>query len=386
MAEQSPEPWRATWRYATSNETLVVLLVAIALGTTLSAWIPQQPLSDVDYARWLSEMQARFGEATSVLQILGLFTITSSIPFRALLAFLAGVLVLRLIEGVEQLREGRVVQEPDDGWKELPDCDLRSLIDDLRGHRYRVRRASSLLQVDRWPWSGVLRLVAHVGALFLLLGLLLFDVAGWQMSDLILLEGEPASLRGGQEAVTLRADGRLQHSPGLVAFLGERGPGVRVNAFDAEGEPLELLLTPDADPHTELQIAVTGEAYFAIPAAELIVRLAPQSGEAYSRLDVQIYNSPTGDIIAERVTDKGGHGEFDVASVNLIFASAPFARATAVCNPGRWPAALGLLLLILGLIGSLLWPERRFWVRETESAAEGMGALPSWMVTEGEEP
>ena len=385
MAEQSPDPWRAVWRFATSDDMLVVLLIAIALGATLTAWIPQQPASDIDYSRWLSQMQARFGQAAPVIQTLGLFDITSSLTFRALLALLGGCLVLRLVEGIGGLRDDREEEEPDGEWQELPEWDYLSLTDDLRRRSYRVRGASSLTQVDRWPWSSVLPMVAHLGALLLLVGLILFQLLGWQVSDVILQEGGRVSLRGGQEEVTLATGGGLEHSPGVVAYLGERGPGIRAKAFNNQDELLELLLTPDAEPRTDLRIALTGETFFAIPSAELIVRLTPRSDQAYARVDIQIYNSPTGDIIAERTTEEGGYGEFAVAGVTLEFGPAPFARATAVHNPGRLPAALGLLLLTLGLLGSLAYSERRFWLRVQESTMEGIGSLPTWLCREGED-
>jgi len=388
MAEQSSDPWRVAWRIATSNELLVVLLVGIALSLTLTAWIPQRPASDVDYARWLSQMQARYGQATSVLRTLGLFDITSSVILRGLLAIVAGILVLRIAEGIDRLRQRRETEEverPEGDWQKLDDWDFTNLLEILRGRRYRVDRASAEAQVDRWPWSQVLPLAAQAGALLLLMGLLLFQVFGWRATDVILQEGERVSLRQGASWMALSEDGELRHDPGIVGFLGERGPGLVVEAVGAEGESLELLLRPDAEPSNDLRIALTGDTYFAIPEAELVVRLTPRSEEAYTRTDVQIYGSPTGEIIAERVTEQGGHGVFEVADVALTFTAAPYARATAVHNPGRLPSAAGLAILAIGLIGSLVWPERRFWVRESGDLVEGAGPLPTWMYLEGED-
>ena len=385
MAEQSPDPWRVAWRFATSNEMLVVLLIGIALSVTLTAWIPQQPSSDVDYARWLSQMQARYGQTTGVLQMLGLFDITSSVTFRGLLAILAGTLVLRVAEGVDGLRRGRDVCEAEGDWQELGDWDFASLLKTLRGRHYRVRSASSEAQVDRWPWSVVLPLVAHVGALLLLAGLLLFQVFGWRATDVVLQEGERVSVRDGAAWLALTENGELRYDRSVIGFLGERGPGVVAEAVDNEGESLALLLRPDAEPSETLRVALTGDTYFAIPAEELVVRLTPRSDEAYTRTDVQIYGSPTGEIIAERVTEKGGHGEFEVGDVTLTFKAAPYARATAVHNPGRLPAVVGLAVLVLGITGSLVWTERRFWVRENGETVEGLGRLPSWLTMEGED-
>jgi hypothetical protein len=165
----------------------------------------------------------------------------------------------------------------------------------------------------------------------------------------------------------------------VVASVERNGPGVQVSAVDADGEPLQLLLSPDAEPSDELRIALTGDTYFAIPEAELIARLTPRSDEAYTRVDVQIYSSPTGEIISERVTDKGGQAGFNVGGVTFTFVSVPYARVMVTHNPGRLPSGVGLVLLVIGIVGELLWPERRFWLREDGATMEAAGPLLPWL-------
>jgi hypothetical protein len=378
MAEQSSDPWRILWRFATSNEVLVALLLAIAASVTLTVWIPQRPSSDVAYARWLSQTQARFGEANSTMRTLGLFSLMSSFGFRILLALLSGCVFLRLVEDADRLHGDQRIEEPSGKWRPIIDRQFGKLLDDLRRRRYRVVDVSSFFQVDRWPWSGVLSLVTHLGALILLISLLLSHLFGWQVEGLILQRGGRRSLPGHANWVALTEDGsEAHHSTGVVAFIEESGPGVDVSATDGDGDMLELLLSSDAEPSTELKIALTGETYFAIPEVALIVRLMPQSEEPYSRADAQIYNSPTGEVIAERVTDRGGYARFNVAGVTLAFDPAPYARLIATHNPGRPLAGLGLVMLVTGLLGSLIWPERRFWLREQEASIEAAGSFPS---------
>jgi hypothetical protein len=397
MAEQSRDPWRILWRFATSNEVLVALLLAIAASVTLAAWIPQRPSSDVDYARWLSETQARFGEATSLMRTLDLFSIVSSFGFRALLALLSGCIFLRVVEGVDRLRSDRDIDEPPEAWRETSCGQLPRLLRRLRCRRYRVLKGSSFFQVDRWPWSGALSLTAHLGVLLLLISLLLWQLLGWQAKGLILQRGERRSLPGGDSWVSLAEDGiGARHSPGVVAFIQGRGPGVQVSAVDRGGKSLQMLLSSDAEPSTELRVPLTGDTYFAIPEAELVVRLTPRSEVPYARADVQIYSSPTGEIISERVTEKGGQATFEVGNgVGLTFVPAPYAHVLATHNPGRLPAGLGLVMLMVGLVGSLAWSERRFWLREkdantkdakgnTKVPVEAAGSFPSWLQPEHE--
>jgi len=386
MAEQSPDPWRLIWRFATSDGVLVALLLAIAVAVTLTAWIPQQPASNAEYAPWFSKMQARFGGATTLMRALGLFSVIPSIGFNLLLALLFGCLLLRLIQGLGRLGAGRPAGEPEGAWEQAVGWDLGELLDTLRRQRYRILNASSLYQVDRHPWSVLLPLVAQAAGLLLLVSLLVTHQLGWQTEGLILQKGERRSLPGNDNWATLTEDGSgVRHSSGVVVFVEESGPGVEVSALNADGEPLELLVSPDADPSTRLSMPLTGDTYFAIPRAELIGRMTAQSMEPYARADIQIYSSPTGEVIAERVTDKGGDGIFDVADVTLTLVSAPYARVSATHNPGRLPAALCLIFLMIGIIGSLLWSERRFWLRENGSSIEVAGLFPPWIRARGED-
>jgi hypothetical protein len=382
MADQSPDPWRILWRFATGNAMLGALLLILAASIALTAWIPQRPSpsSDVAYARWLSQTQARFGGATSLMQTLSLFNIVPSLGFRTLLALLSGCVLLRMVEGLDQLRKHRAIEEPNGAWEKLSCPEFEKLVGRLSRRRYRVLDDSAFLQVDRWPWSGLLPLMAHLGALLLLVSLLLSHLLGWQVEGLILQGGDKRALPGSDSWVSLAEDGSgTRHSPGVVTFIEESGPGVQVSAVDQDGELLPILLASDADPSTSLKAALTGDTYFAIPQAQLIVRLTPRSEEPYTRTDVQIYSSPAGEIISETVTDKGGQAVFDVGDVTLMFDPAPYARVMATRNPGRLPAGLGLVMLMLGLEGSLMWSECRFWLREDESSVEIAGSFPSWI-------
>lgn len=386
MAEQSPDPWRLVWRVVTSDEVLVALLLAIAISLTLTAWIPQQPSSQADFARWLSQMQARFGQATSLLRRLGFFHIVSSSGFRALLALLGMCLLLRLAESLDSLIKERQIDEPDENenWEEVLDWTWPELLESLRGRWYRVIKASSFSQVDRWPWGRVFPLIAYLGALILLASLVLSHALAWQMEGLILQEGERGALPGGEGWVMLSEDGEaVDSSRGVIPYVEESGPGVRVSAIGDDQNSLPLTLNPRAEPSEELTIALTEDTYFALPEAELIVRLSPRSEEAYARVDVQIYNSPTGEIIAERVTEKGGQGVLDVADVTLTLVPAPYARLTVTHNPGRWPAAVGLIGIVVGLLGSLMCCNQCFWVREEGDTLEVAGPAPAWLCEEG---
>lgn len=382
MISQNPrDPWRMAWQVATSDILIAALLVGTAAGLALATWLPQTPFDNpVSYARWLSDVQARFRDATPSMQALGLFNVTRSFSFRALLALLAGCLLLRLIEGGDRMRRHREMAQPAGEWRTLEDenVHLQDALDDLRHRRYRVLRESSLIQADRWPWADLLPALVRAGGLVLLLGLLITAVWGWRVEGLTVQGSQPVPLPGTQAWVAVNAGGcRVKHSAGIVTFVEKCGPGVQVSAVDRTGRALSLQQTAEGDPQTEVTMALTEEQYFAIPEARLIVGIAPQPGPdsgPHDRALVRVFRSPSGNLINETVMDRDT--ELSVDDVTLILASRPYALLTATFNPGRWPTTAGLVLLTAGLMGSLAWPARRFWLREGSGGVEGSGDLP----------
>lgn len=386
MSKRLADPWRIIWRSATSHTVVAILLLAVAVSVMLTTWVPQQPSADADYARWFSQVQARFGDATSVMQGLGLFNVTRSLGFRLLMALLSGCLLLRLIEGVDQLRRNRAVEEPDQDWEEISDEDLSPLLDDLRRRRYRTVDATSFYQVDSWPWADLSLVAVHSGALILLVGLLLSHIWGWQVDGLVLQRGQRSSLSGGNHWVALTEDGAaISHSAGVVSFVEKRGPGVSLRAVDDQGEPLSLQLTAEAEPTVDLLIPLPEDRYFAVSGADLIGRLTPQSEAPYTRLDVQIYRRAPVEIIADQQTEAGGQAVLTIEGVTLELAAAPYVQVTVSRNPGRWPAVFGLVLLMGGLAANLMRPGCRFWLRERDEVVEVAGPVPAWLIAAAEE-
>jgi cytochrome c biogenesis protein ResB len=379
MIDQTPrDPWRAIWRVATSDHLIAALLLGIAAGLAIATWLPQMPVADsVPYFRWLSEEQARFGDNIQTMQALGLFTVTRSFAFRALLALFAGCLLLRLVERGDQLRQDREMAKPAGEWHVLGDLCLPDVLDDLRSRRYRVLGAALLFQADRWPWADVFSLLAHGGALLFLIGLLITHMWGWRVEGLVIQSGERVTLPNSEAWVVLEKDASsARHSPGIVTFFEERGPGVRVAAVRGTERFLSLQQTTEADPVTQLTMVLVEDEYFAIPEAQLIIGLIPQPGhvtEPHGPVLVQVYRSPSGRLETETVVE--GDAELTVDDVTLRLSSVPYARLTVTFNPGLWPTGLGLVILGAGMLGSAAWPARRFWLREGVEHVEGSGDL-----------
>ncbi|MGD8998562.1 MAG: hypothetical protein PVH80_10670, partial [Anaerolineae bacterium] len=272
---------------------------------------------------------------------------------------------------------------PSGDWTEVSGRQVRPLLKNLRRRRYRVVKAHSVFQIDRWPWAHLLLLLAHMGALLLLAGLILARLWGWQVEGLVLQNGQRVSLPGVGNWVALTENSSATiHSSRVAASLDGRGPGVQVRAVGNGGRPLQIQLATDTEPRSEVMIALTEDTYLAIPEAELIARLTPRSTQAYARVDVQVYRSPPGEMITETVTEEGGEARLVVEGVTIELTPAPYALLTATHNPGRWPAALGLVLLMVGIVGNVIWPVQCFWLREDEASVAVAGPVPSWLLDE----
>jgi hypothetical protein len=136
----------------------------------------------------------------------------------------------------------------------------------------------------------------------------------------------------------------------------------------------------------DLTVAVAEDQYFAVPEAQLIVRLAPwpngppgNKTEANAPILIQVYRSPSGRLVTEsQVTEQE---ELLIDGVTLTLSAVPYAQLTAVSNPGLWPTSIGILCVMIGVVGTNLWPRRRLWVREEEGQIESSGdplpALPT---------
>ncbi len=378
MIVQTPrDPWRSVWQIVTSNYTLAALLLGIAAGLIVTTWLPQMPAANpAAYARWLSETQARFGDTTPSMQALGLFTVTRSLGFRALLALLAGSLLLRLIEGSDRLRQHREMIEQAGEWRTLADVRLSDAVDNLRRRRYRILGEHPFFQADHWPWADVFPSLTYSGGLLLLIGLLTTHLWGWRIEGQLVPGGERLTLPNTQAWVAWDEQTHtVTHSPGITAFVENQVPGILARADDGTGQPLSIQQTPDTEAVTQLMVALVEDQYFAIPGAQLIVRLAPQPNhtvEPDNPVTVQVYRSPPGRLVDEREVQ--GEGTISVDDVTLKLTNAPHARLTAVFNPGLWPSSAGLVALAVGLLGNIAWPERRLWLREEDEQIEASGS------------
>jgi len=329
----SRDPWRDIWKVATNDLTIATLLVIIGAILLTTTWFPQRPSPDPTvYARWLAEVQRRFGSLVPVLQSAGLFTVSSSPGFRTILVLLGGCLLLKVLEGIEQLRHGLIE------WKK-----------EHHSSRFTDRIAN-------WPWSLTSPTVATAGGLLLILGLLVNCLWGWELEGLVIQGGERLTLSDTDSWVALSETAQqITQSEDLTVHVDQQGPGVLVHASDNTGSVLMLQQAAGDKPISQLKLPLILDQYFAIPEAHLIVRLTPRhegQPRASSPILVQLYRVPSGQLANQTVLK--GDGEVIVDGIAVHFTAVPYARLTVVRNPARGLTLFAIILLAAGLAGDAL--------------------------------
>ncbi|MFN3761664.1 MAG: hypothetical protein ACK4WK_00490 [Anaerolineae bacterium] len=295
-----PDPWRLVWRMATGNIPLAACLFGLALYLLLLAWIPQFPPGPATTDRWL--VQTRFGPWTGTMYRLGLFSLAGSPAVSVLLSLLAFLLFLRFAEWADALRS------------RLRDKENRG----------------------QW-WAGVFPLLACLGALVLLAGLLIGHRWGWREEGLIGPETAPSSGHP------------RQYRMGF-------GPSLTVRATDDAGRPLKLQQTARDAAQTELLLYLTPssrERSFAIPESGLVVRVGVQGDlSARSPILVEVFRAPGGERVQETVVE-GGDFSLTVDGVHLEISRQPYPILALADDPGLWPKWGGLVVGTVGLVGTL---------------------------------
>jgi hypothetical protein len=376
--------WRTLWKLGTRDRSLAITLLLLALLTALLLVIPQSPPTSPSTSQWLAQVQTRFGPAVvRLLEGLSLFTLGRSPLLRILLSVLAFLLLIRAFETAESLGKKPAAPEDEDGeaWQPLAEEDLEQAARRLRSAGLRVLHASQdVLHAGRWPVAQALALLAHVGPLLLLLGLLVGTVWGWRVEGLIGSFGETVSIPDhGEIALPDRHPGMTRQLDDVRLYPQGTGPEVSVVAVDETGEPLGLLLTPTADalPMLRFRLGSSEDAYFAINQAGLFVRILPDTSppiETDSPLHVQILRIRSGELVHEATI--AGDETIHLEELSLQFTRSRYLMFTVARDPGLGLKIAGIVVGALALLGRALWPPRRALVRREGSQLVGRGTLP----------
>ena len=380
--------WHIAWEVATGDASLAIVLFALALCWTLLLFLPQAPSDPLTLGRWTAQVEARFGPLSGPLRSLGFFSLLHSPLYHALLSALAFLLLVRTVAWVERLWEGRRVDRGTGEWSPVDGGGLEEMARWLARRGYRTRRTvkGHVLQADRWPWAELMAVLVHLGPLLLLVGLWVGGMRGWRVEGLIGEAGKRVDVPGGGTVALMETPaGWASDRPGVRLYVAGVGPELTVSAVDSEGDALGLQQATGEPLSSTLQFRLTErepDAYFAIPEAGLVVRIAPESEAVLQpgmSLRVQVFRSPSGNLVWEE-SIQGEAAELAVEGVRIRIERGTYPVLSAVYDPGRWLKVMALVVTGLAMLGWGFWPVRRLWLRVDQGQPVGAGDLPgAWV-------
>jgi cytochrome c biogenesis protein len=349
------------WRFFSSRRLTLVLLTAIALVVSISAILPQIPqaiaVGSSQYGRWHAEMRAHYLQWADVFEALGLFSVYDSLWFKVPLSLLILNLAVCAVERFEAAFYWPKLlnEEFDHVFKKAPwsqrfvtpgrlNSAIESLSALLERHRYHVEvdegDERSYLAAWRFSWARWGSVVAHLGMIIAIIGLLVGRRFAWREEGIVLSPGETYQIQHAQ-SVSLRLedfeadlypDGAPQfyrsevtileqeddvltgvvapNAPltyrGMAVYQQSHGPLITIKGLDAQGEPISLqALALDSTLQEQAILRFSeedNEGYAAVPAENLILRLvfhphqASESGERPAFL-VQAYRDGMSNLV-----------------------------------------------------------------------------------------
>jgi hypothetical protein len=343
------DPWRRLWHFFTSDGFLAAVLALCAALLLIAALLPQTPANDlVAYSRWLSETQTRFAGLFDLLNALNLFSITNSLLFRLALAALGWCAALRLIDQLDRLRQS-----------DRP-----------------ARR------------SAIAAIMAYAGTLVVLLGLALGAFIDYRVDDIVVQPGAVTNIPGTSYAVRLDAVedqqariallqqtetvaqgsiGERQPLPdGVAVYLDRIGPALKVSATRGATQTLQLQNTATSPLQDQVLLLFTpdqNEGFLAAPEVNLVLRVQPIGSDRFA---AQIYQSATGKDFGSQPFEPGG--SLSIEGISFTFEPAAYVIVSLANQPSHWIVALGLIVMLLGLTGLLIWPGATATTRSERAA------------------
>ncbi len=403
---------RGTWRVANSPWAVLVMLVLLLMMAVLGG-LSAQARSGVlgEMSRLGQAVQGEMAQwATSeVLGSFGLQVILRSWLFRVFVGVAVAIIVLRMLglwvsswptTAVELVPSLNVVLPLDEGatWKRV--SHVFGMMGQRETRRIEIDDSQYALykRVGKKRWLGGM---FYLGLLVLMLASLIRTHYGWNGSPVDLALGESRVLdpRSGltvrleQIALLPRADGTLQRFDSRIALLEKGradqeldvgfarravyggttiyqlgfGPAARLSVQQGDGTALNLQqMLSETEPRHVLRVRFSErqqEQLVAVPEAGLIVRLIQYpnaSREERGTLHVEVLRGQDGVLIAEQfLTDAG-----TITTNGIVVHVAPEYHVTlrAEREPELPLAALGGVLVVLGMCGLIVWPPRENWV------------------------
>jgi cytochrome c biogenesis protein len=409
------------WHLLTSMRFVLVVILALAALSLAGTLIIQAPPGVFDdpqaRADWVAQVRPKYGSWTGALETLQLFTVFSSVWFKATLAALATSLAACSVHRTTGLWRTAVrpAVSPGDRFFEhapqrdlilsgnTPDEDLERVRQVLRRHHYR-----SLLQddgtlhvyADHNRWAPMGSLAGHLSLIVILAGAIVGGALGYRNDSFVVAEGSTAAVATDGLAVQLLSfrdsyyaetgapadyasevvlfqDGREvgRHTirvndpmryDGLSFYQSFFGPAVALTITDADG-------TAVFDEGVPLAWATNDGARsvgtFVLPDANLTVWVVGSAGTddpvikpGQVRLEAYRSDGDGSQPIAMQTIDQGTPATIEGLTVTFERENA-YTGLMVARDPGVPLVWLGSAMLLIGFVAVFMFPHRRIWAR-----------------------
>ncbi len=424
------------FRQLTSMRVALMLLLIFGLLTLAGTLLAQAPATvkgnPAAYANWLDEVRPKYGGWTGILDALGLFTVFSSIWFKATLLLLVTSLVtcsLRRLPGLwrtatqprmvmteaffERAPHRATIDSDND-----PGAALAKLRTAFRKNHFRtaVKRDGDDIHVcaDRFRWGPFGRVVVHLSFVIILAAAVVTTTGGFRDEAFAVPVGEKKAVGNGTGLaleVKSFADSYYTSGPprdfASKVVLYDKGARIRaqeirvnhpmdyggVTFYQSFFGPAILLQakTPDGkvafNRGVPLLFASRDEKHrigrFELPKQGLTVFVvSPQSGEVDPRIgpgqtQLEIYRTATDTPVGMKVLSQGKPAM--IGGVDFTFVrEREFTGLTVAEDPGSTLVWIGSTLLVLGMFVLFFFPHRRIRavIRPRAGGSEvGVGAI-----------
>jgi cytochrome c biogenesis protein len=409
------------WRFFISMRTGLVLILGLGLLSLIGTLLQQAPAgmtaSPATYASWLASVHPQYGGWTPVLNALGLFSVFTSIWFRAITVLLVTSVLACSVNRAPRLWKIAVHPRTHMGesfFKHAPlsagvlvltgpEAAANDVKTVLKSHRFRTVKDPDddgiNLYADRFRWGPFGTVMAHLAFVIILLGFFLSATMGFKnpqftdtvgstvpvgygtglsveatsFSDTYYTDGSPKDYSSDLvlykngvpvESQTVRVNHPMRF--GAVSFYQSYfGEAASMQVKDSTGKTLYGNSVPLTFTSTDGKHSI-GE--FTLPAQGLSVYVItaasgnPDPNIAAGQVQLEVDKAGQSAPLATEVVNQGK--ATTIGGLSYTFQRTRQFTGLIVANdPGAIWVWIGSTLLVLGLFLVFFFPHRRLWVR-----------------------
>ncbi len=326
------------WRFLSSTQLAVVLLIVFTLSSILGTLLPQMTpdLAGEAHIRWLTLAHDKYGALADLYRTLGLFNVYRAAWFRLIVVALVvnvAVCTIDRLGGIWRAISARPrVKQQDTFYEGMTHRAVLSIAAEgveeavktvLSRRRYRLLTEqegdTAYLYADRHRWARLGTVCTHLGLILIVAAVFWRGLSAWREDEVVLGPGQV-------------------YAPGRGLDFQVRNDGFKVERYP-DGRPRDYL--------SHLTILEAGRE-----TAYKTVRI----NEPLTYRGLSFYLSSYGPVQVPGTSEVPGTLE---AQNELEY----YIVLMAVHDPSFGPLIVASFLMVVGLVVSFYFPHRRIWAR-----------------------